>query len=112
MVDGSSASRRSALPPRVADLLWEYEADVVDPERNRELLFARILSRGDWRSITWLRESYGDAAVREWLIRTRGRHLDRRAVRLWQAIWGLSGEEVDAWLAAPHRRIWDERTAK
>lgn len=110
MTTGSSTSRPQHLPPRVAALLWEYDAGALDPERHRELLFARVLARGDWQSIGWLRRQYGDAPLRDWLIRTRGRHLDRRSVRLWQTIWDLPSADVDAWLADPRRRLWDERT--
>jgi hypothetical protein len=97
------------LPRHVAALLWDYDPLSIDPERHRDALFARVLSRGDWRSIVWVRGRFGDAAIREWLVRTRGRQLDRRTVRLWQVLLELPGDQVDAWLAAPERQLWDRR---
>jgi hypothetical protein len=107
VVEESSAA---AIPSWLAALLWDYETSALDLDRHQSAVIARVLSRGDWRSVCWLRTRYGDAPVREWLLSKRGRSLDRRSVRLWQLVFDLPAAEVESWLAAPERAVWDRRT--
>jgi hypothetical protein len=98
-----------ALPPSVAALFWECDEGSVRWDRHRDAVVERVLARGDWESIQWLRRTAGDAVVREVVVRTRGRSLSPEQLRLWQLLLALPDGDVRAWLALESRRVWDRR---
>lgn len=97
------------LPPAIAALFWDCEEGSVYWDLHRDAVVERVLARGDWESIQWVRQRAGDAVVREVLVRTRGRALSPEQLRLWQLLLGLPDEDVGAWLALESRRVWDRR---
>jgi hypothetical protein len=99
----------SVLPAAVQALFWEYGDRPISLDRDREFVIDRVLSEGDWESIRWLRREVGAEAIRGHLVRTHGRRLSPRQLRLWQVLLDLPAAEVDAWIHDDARRIWDER---
>lgn len=92
-----------------AALLWDVPAERVDGAAHREFLIGRALGHGSVDAIRALRRDLGDTAIRDHLERTRGRKIDRRRLRYFEAILDLDRAAVDSWLADPSRRIWDGR---
>jgi len=99
------------LPPSVSRLFWEYQAGAVSWQDHRDFIVERVLARGDWDAIRWVRAHAGDAVVRQIVTRTRGRWLSRAQLRFWQLVLDLPDDEVAAWLGARGREIWDRRSA-
>lgn len=100
------------LPDSLRDLFQEYDFDELSWRQDRELIMDRILSRGPWDAVQWLRRQVGDAGIREWIEETRGRSLDRRRLRFWQLILRIPAERVDAWLERRASDPWENRWAK
>lgn len=96
------------LPPEVRALFWEYGDREVSFEREPDFVIGRVLSSADWDDLCWLRREVGEAAIRDYLERTRGRLLSPRQLRLWQVLLGLSEETVSAWIGN-ESRLWDRR---
>jgi hypothetical protein len=111
--DGRAAENESrtlvTLPPRVRSLFWEHGDRDISAEEHPDFVIDRVLSSGDWQSSRWLRQQVGDAAIRERVTRTHGRHLDPRQLRLWQVLLDLPEAEVTRWLDRDERRLWDRR---
>ena len=82
----------------------------LDWEASKEGIAWRILARGGFSAMRWLRASVGDDAIRTMINSRQGRGLDASRLRFWQHVLGIPEETVSAWLAAPERRIWDRRT--
>ncbi len=99
----------TGLPSALAGLFWDVAPGELSWQRHRDYIAERVLAEGSWDAITWLREELGDPALRELIRRKRGRLLSRPQLRFWQLILDLPEAEVDAWLAAPGRSIWDRR---
>ncbi len=99
------------LPDAIRRLFWEHGEGDVSWEAHRDYVVQRVLARGDWDSICWVRRTAGDPVLREVLVRTRGRWLSPPQLRLWQLVIDLPDALVDEWLRAPGRAIWDRRTA-
>jgi hypothetical protein len=99
------------LPAAVTDLLWDVAPGEVRLPRHRDFLIGRILARGTWAAVDWLRRELSDAAIAEYLERTRGRCLSPRQLRFWELVLGLDDDAVSGWIA--HRRggskLWDRR---
>lgn len=99
------------LPDFLGNLFWEHDFADLDRREDHDLIVGRILTRGSWDAVSWLRREEGEEAIRRWIERTRGRALDRRRLRYWQLVLELPGDEVDAWLTAREPDIWGRRTS-
>jgi hypothetical protein len=62
------------LPHAVARLLWDVDARQIDLDRDRALILERVMTRGTWEAMKWLRRRYPDSVIADF-IRTRGRRL-------------------------------------
>jgi hypothetical protein len=99
------------LPTFLGPLFWDTDPGGIDTQTHRDFVIGRILSAGTLDSIRWARSRYGDDVIREWIVRHEGRRLSGHQLRFWETVIGLPAERVNAWLAAPERRIWEGGTA-
>ncbi|MGH2351197.1 MAG: DUF6922 domain-containing protein [Chloroflexota bacterium] len=99
------------LPDRLRSLFWDYDFRTLAWERDRDLVIGRVLTAGDWEALRWLRAEVGDQALREWILRRRGRGLSPKQLRFWELILELPHQEVNAWLTQDGRQVWDRRVA-
>jgi hypothetical protein len=75
-----------ALPEDVKRLLWDVDRAKFDADRDRALVFERVMSRGSWDAMRWLRRRYLVAEMGEF-VRTRGRRvLAPRDLAYWALI--------------------------
>ena len=65
---------RAQLPEDVVRLLWDVDVARFDLERDRALVFERIMSRGTWEAMKWLRGRYPKPVLAEF-VRSRGRRV-------------------------------------
>ncbi len=100
------------LPPSLRRFFWDQDFDRLRWPEHRDPVARRLLSAGDGPALAWLRSEAGDSWLRDLLWRTRGRDLDARQLRYWQIVLDLPEAEVDAWLADPARRVWEERLSR
>jgi hypothetical protein len=98
-----------SLPENLRRLFWDQDFDLLTWEEDSDAVTARVLQTGNFDSLLWLRRRLGDGALREWILRRRGRGLDARRLRYWQTILDLPAEEVDRWVEAPERKVWERR---
>ena len=109
MKPASQSTPSASLPASIAKLFWESEPASLDWEHDRDLIIRRVLTRGDWKAITWLRTHLGDAALRAWLERRQGDDLSLRQLRFWEIVLALPGDQVDAWVARRQASVWERR---
>jgi hypothetical protein len=62
------------LPPFVARLLWDVDVQEIDIDRDRALVIERVMTRGTWEAMKWLRNRYSVEVLADF-IRSRGRRL-------------------------------------
>lgn len=106
----TQSARSSKLPITLRVLFWDYDFATLTWDNDRDLIMARILTAGSWDAVTWLRSRVGDDALGEWIERHRGDGLSPQRLRFWELILGLPHRQVNAWLAAEGRQVWDKRT--
>ena len=97
------------LPRQLRPLFWDYDFKILSWEKNKDLITARVLAAGEWDAIAWLRSRIGDRALAEWIKRRQGRGLSPEQLRFWELILELSPKEVNSWLEAAGRIIWEKR---
>jgi len=109
--DAKSAetTERSGLPTLLRPFFWDHDFKALTWEDDRDLIIARVLASGTWEAITWLRTRLGDQTLREWIERRHGGGLSPRQLRFWELMLNLPHRQVNAWLRAEGRKIWDQR---
>lgn len=76
----------------------EYSLDVLDTDRDRDLVIERTLEYGTRRELRWLFKTYGKNQIRD-LVRKRGfRRLSKRAFHFWCFILGIKNYAKPRWL--------------
>jgi hypothetical protein len=78
----------AALPPDVARLFWEVDPEQIDLRRHLDYVMERVMSRGGWVAMRWLRETYPPEEMGDFLLR-KGARLAPRELAYWSLIAGL-----------------------
>lgn len=74
------------MPEDVVRLLWDVDVGRFDLERDRFLLFERVMSRGTWAGMKWLRGRYSKEVLADF-VRSRGRRvLSPRDLAYWALV--------------------------
>lgn len=117
-----SAKRRSAnlvsvetvsqpLPPEIKPLFWDIEFRRLRWQRDRDFIIGRVLAEGGSQHTRWLIETAGKGAIREWIVRRRGRGLAPRTLRFWEVVLDLPHREVSRWIAEQLAYPWASRVS-
>jgi hypothetical protein len=100
------------LPASLRRYFWDQDFDRLEWPRDLEPIARRLLEAGDGPAHRWLRNTVGDDRLRAIFRKSRGRFVDARRLRYWQILLDLRPADVDAWLADPARRVWEERACR
>jgi hypothetical protein len=76
------------FPDEVARLFWDTDPGAVDLERHQDYVMERVMSRGGWVAMRWLRETYPADALADFL-RRKGQRLAPRELAYWSVIAGI-----------------------
>jgi hypothetical protein len=93
-------------------LFWDYDFAALTWEDDRDLIIGRVLAAGTWEAVTWLRSHLGDQALRDWIKHHHGRGLTPQQLRFWELVVGLPHRQVNRWLAAEERQVWEKRVRR
>ena len=97
------------LPENLRSLFWDCDFSSLSWRQYSNFIIKRILERGTWDEITWLRRSAGDEAIRDWFLRKQGGGLDPMRLRFWQVILDLPEDLADEWVREAKQSIWHGR---
>ncbi len=75
------------LPSEIALLFWDVEPETVDLRAHRDYVLERVMSRGGWAAMRWLRATY-PADVRADFLRRKGHRLPARERAYWSLVSG------------------------
>ncbi len=104
---------RSTFAAKLPDILrpffWDYDFKDLSWEEDQDFVIKRILTLGDWNTVRWLRSHMDDATLREWIINHRGNGLSPQRLRFWELILEIPHHQVNVWLKAEGRKIWEKR---
>ena len=100
----------SGLPEHFRQYFWDCDFNTVTWRKNKADIVLRVLVRGTWDDVKWVREKAGDKWLREWLVARKGRALERPDLRFWGLILRIPRRQVTSWLNDEARQIWDRRT--
>ena len=97
------------LPRDMRRFFWDCAFARLRWETDRDFVIGRLMERGDWPAMQWLRRTAGDAELRRWLEARRGRGLSPRRLRYWQLVLDLPHRRVSAWIEAQRNLPWAGR---
>lgn len=85
----SDGVQQAPFPEDVERLFWDVDPRSVDLVRHRDYVMERVMSRGGWAAMTWLRQVYSKEEMADFL-RTKGvRRLAPRELAYWSLIAGI-----------------------
>ena len=78
-----------SLPVEVARPFWDVDPIDVDLVQNADYVMERVMLRGGWEAMRWLRATYARAALADFIERKGRRRLSPRELAYWCLIAGL-----------------------
>ncbi|MCC7384583.1 MAG: hypothetical protein IT384_22235 [Deltaproteobacteria bacterium] len=82
-----------AIPPEIARLAWDVDPEDIDLDRHADYLLERVMSRGGWEAMRWLRATYRVDRIADFL-RRKGQRLPPRERAYWSLIAGVDLPQV------------------
>ena len=73
------------LPDSVRALFWDVDPEAVSLDRHSDYVLERVMSRGRWDAMCWLRSTYDVATMADFLSR-KGDRLPPRERAYWSLI--------------------------
>jgi hypothetical protein len=96
----------TSLPREMRRFFWDCAFPRLRWETDRDFVIARLMERGDLPAMQWLRRRVGDAELRRWLVKHRGRSLSPRRLRYWELVLDVPHRRVTAWIEAQRHLPW------
>lgn len=84
----------TSLPPAVEVLFWEVDPAAVDLDAHADYVMERVMLRGGWDAMRWLRATYPPAALASYLERKGRQRLPPRELAYWSLIAGLPDDPL------------------
>ncbi len=101
----STVARCGRLPELLRCLFPGYELESLSLPRDSDLVMLHVLTRGGKEHLRWLVRRFGDAAIRRWILKHRGRGLTIKQMSAW-----VPQRTAARWLADnPYARLWEHR---
>jgi len=106
-------SLRSArnIPSSLHRFFWEYDPGKLDVDRHADLIMARLMERGSWQAMVWLRKTYPAAKIARFLEKKGWRVLAPREINYWALVCDLPENRKTELLHKSRQRdtIWSRR---
>jgi len=80
------------LPDYIARLLWQVDPGQIDLDAHRDYVLERVMQRGGWDAMRWLRRTYSPETMADFL-RRRGARLPPRERAYWSLAAGVEIEQ-------------------
>ena len=77
------------LPEFVSRLLWDVDPTRIDLDRDAALIFERVMTRGTWDAMKWLRARYSREVLASFVRGEGARRLSPRDLAYWALVCGL-----------------------
>ncbi len=113
MVMNDNPHDNSGLPEFLRPLFWEYDLNKIDLCRHADSIMHRIMERGDWQAMRWLRNAYSNGRIVSFLERRGKKVLPPRELNFWAFVSGIPEEIREAWVGESLEKtsIWKRRHA-
>jgi len=76
------------LPREVEKLFWDTDAATIDLDRHGDYVMERVMARGGWEAMCWLRRTFSQRRLADFLLR-KGARLAPRERAYWALVAGV-----------------------
>ena len=103
---------KQTIPEFLIPFFWDYDEKTVEINRHAYLIMARIMERGSWEAMVWLRKVYADEELTAFLQKKGTRILPARELNYWALICGIPAETRRQWVkkAKERKSVWSMRS--
>jgi len=81
------------IPVFLQPFFWEYAHEDIDIMRHAATIMARIMERGSWEAMVWLKKTYSREQIVNFLINKGKDSLPPRELNYWLLISGVPPED-------------------
>ena len=78
------------LPVFFKPILWSYDFEKIDPDRNKKTIVVQAINYGDLKHWRWLAKTYGGNAVADILSKVPATEIKPRARRLASVLFSIT----------------------
>jgi len=82
----------AVVPEHLRHLFWEVDPNEIDLVRHADYVMERVMTRGGWEAMRWLRTSYSSKEIAGFL-RRRGERITPRDRAYWSLVSGLQDNQ-------------------
>lgn len=110
VVDKSSKNNRG-LPDSLFPLFWEYDPLRIDLIKHAGLIIGRVMERGSWASMLWLKKTYSRDQLVSFLETKGHRMLPPRELNYWAMVNDVDPVKRGEWLKKVREKpdVWENR---
>ena len=110
----NSSGNSVGLPEFIFPLFWEYDPENIDIELHANIIMERVMERGPWISMVWLRKTYSRNQLVSYLEKRGNRILSPRELNYWALMSGVSADKRKNWLrnASERHDVWRDRHSR
>jgi hypothetical protein len=103
--------KEGSLPEFLFHFFWEYDPITIDVDKHSSLIMGRIMERGSWAAMSWLRETYSKDQLVAFLENKGIRSLPPRELNYWALICDMSFRKRQDWLKETRQKtdVWRNR---
>ena len=89
---------KSSIPEFLSQFFWEYNSRDISIERHADLIIGRIMGRGNWASMAWLKKTFSKEILLNFLEKKGKKILSPRELNYWAFVVGVPAEKRKQWL--------------
>ncbi|OHB78749.1 MAG: hypothetical protein A2Z25_11810 [Planctomycetes bacterium RBG_16_55_9] len=99
------------VPEFLRPLFWEYNVRQMDVRKHADAIMDRIMERGTWDAMCWLRKVYDSDQIVSYLKRRGMRVLPPREMNYWALVSGVPQDQRTAWMQEARKplNVWKDR---
>ena len=84
---------KSQLPSYLQRYFWEYDPQALDIHKHANVIMARVMERGTWQAMLWLREKYSVEEICSFLYSKGWKVLPPRELNYWALVGRIPEQE-------------------
>jgi hypothetical protein len=104
-INNPTHAQEQPLPPFLRSLFWEFDIGCIDRVKHADTVMGRIMERGNWPAMRWLRRAYHNDQIVSFLERRGKKVLPPREVNYWALISGVPQDKRAAWVSEARRQL-------
>lgn len=107
-------NKETHIPKFLHPLFWESDVNRIDLRKHADTIMGRIMERGTWDAMCWLRQMYNNIQIVSFLERRGKKILSAREINYWAFVSGVPQDKRNLWVEEARRQpnVWRHRYSR